>query len=346
MKKVQKSDNWADYEWFIDGVRLSQYLHDNKNVELPNNVEPFDDLCPAWTKGLDWFGDVRFVWELIEQDKTVLPIYVCPDDLDFSCIVIVSEVEKTKDFVYWNRIGLVQENDYDFSIEKRKGILDTDSYTDKDWEKYGDNIALTEVDSDEWYQWIGDNWDEELFRRRMNYTLPSYMDNKNIIWFANSEWVFDRTRYEKMIEDYWEEETLDELTDYSCHEMSFDDCVNLIKKITRKGSANLIEHKSTYGEVLLHIYASEEIGNPLFSLLQSKSESKYISIYSKVVELMWRYGDETVKNVVDVTLLERLSDDRCVWNTFGKYISNDFKTYINNELLRCNIAMCGVLPIE
>lgn len=50
MKKVQKSTDWTEYEWFIDGVRLSQYLHDNKSVELPEHVEPFDDLCPAWTK--------------------------------------------------------------------------------------------------------------------------------------------------------------------------------------------------------------------------------------------------------------------------------------------------------
>ena len=57
---------------------------------------------------------------------------------------------------------------------------------------------------------------------------------------------------------------------------------------------------------------------------------------------MWRYGDEAVKNVVDVTLLERLSDDEAVWLSFGKYISDDFKEYINEELLKDNIAMFHV----
>ncbi len=63
-------------------------------VSLPQNVEPFDDLCPAWTKCLDNFGDVRFVWQLLENDKVILPIYLCLGDLDFSCIVIVADAEK------------------------------------------------------------------------------------------------------------------------------------------------------------------------------------------------------------------------------------------------------------
>ena len=50
IRKVHKVGNWYDFEWFIDGIRLSKYLIDRKNIELPHKVEPFDDLCPAWTK--------------------------------------------------------------------------------------------------------------------------------------------------------------------------------------------------------------------------------------------------------------------------------------------------------
>lgn len=56
IRKVHKGGNWYDFEWFIDGIRLSKYLIDRKNVELPYKVELFDDLCPAWTKKLDYAG--------------------------------------------------------------------------------------------------------------------------------------------------------------------------------------------------------------------------------------------------------------------------------------------------
>ena len=345
MNQIYKTDTWNDYEWFIDGKRLSEHLRENKYVKLPDNVEPFDNLCPAWTKQLECFGDVRFVWNLLQHDKSVLPIYICPDDLDFSCIVIVVGVEKKEEYVYWNRVGLVSQTDYDFLEEKKHGILDTDSYTEKDWKRYGDNIALAELDCDEWCQWISQNWDEELYRRRMNYTIPVYKNDKNIIWFANLDFEFERSKYEQMINEYWEEETRNELNRYN-DDMSFNNCVNLIKKLARNGSKRLNEHRDIYGEVLLHIFASEEVGNTLFDLLQRDSDNTYIMIYTKAIELMWKYGDIDVKNVVDVTLLERLSEDRIVWNRLGKYISEDFKTYINEELIHNNIAMCGVLPIE
>ena len=105
IKSIAKTDKWTDLEWYIDGIRLSDYLKIKKSIALPENVEPFDDLCPAWTKGLDWPGDVRFVWHLINSDAAIVPIYMCPDDLDFSCIVIVVEVEKTVSSVYWKRAG-------------------------------------------------------------------------------------------------------------------------------------------------------------------------------------------------------------------------------------------------
>ena len=45
---------------------------------------------------------------------------------------------------------------------------------------YGDNIAFAKVDSDEWYQYISENWDDELYRRRMNYTHPYYQTYGNM----------------------------------------------------------------------------------------------------------------------------------------------------------------------
>ena len=346
LKRIQKNKNWVDFEWFIDGKKLCEHLDDRKSVELPKNVTPFDALCPAWTKALNYPGDVRFVWHLQNLDKSIMPVYLCPDDLDFSCIIIVVEIEKNKDFVCWKRAGYVKNGNYKLQDEIRSGKANLDFYSEKDWEKYGDNIALAEINSDEWKEWISANWDEEIFRRRINYTYSNFFKDENILWFADLGFSFDRNEYDKMIDEYWNSESLICLEKYSTTKMNLKDCVELIKSIHRNGYEVLEEHLADFGEVLLHVYASEEIGNPLFELLKNQGNEELIKIYSKVVELMWKYGDEAVVNVVDVTILEKLSDDITVWNRFGKYITNDFKEYINKDLIRSNIAMCHVAPIE
>lgn len=48
--------------------------------------------------------------------------------------------------MYWKSVGRVN---YDFYEERLHGILDLESYTDDDWEKYGDNVALSKVCSNE-----------------------------------------------------------------------------------------------------------------------------------------------------------------------------------------------------
>ena len=146
------------------------------------------------------------------------------------------------------------------------------------------------------------------------------------------DWCFERNVYEDMVQCYWEQETLEEVKNYHTKQMTVKDCSYLIKKLKRTGSDELIEHIDTYGEILLHLYASEQVGGPLVELLKQNNLCDYVEIYCRTIELMWRYGDEAVKNVVDVTLLERLSDDEAVWCGFGKYISDDFKKYINEEL--------------
>ena len=84
----------------------------------------------------------------------------------------------------------------------------------------------------------------------------------------------------------------------------------------------------------MHVLASKLITEPLIELLkQSDENAVLIQIYCKVIELMWIHGDEAVVNVVDVTILERLSYDRETWDKFGTYVTNDFRQYINNDVL-------------
>ena len=88
-------------------------------------------------------------------------------------------------------------------------------------------------------------------------------------------------------------------------------------------------HQKDYGDILLHLLAGSLISEPLFDLLKYHAERiADIEMYCKTIELMWKNGDDTVVNVVDVTILERLSDEECVWQRFGTFISDEFREYI------------------
>ena len=64
-----------------------------------------------------------------------------------------------------------------------------------------------------------------------------------------------------------------------------------------------------------------------------------IKKYCDFVEFMWKSGDKEVANIVDVTILEGLSDDKDIWNKFGENISKEFKEYINDDLIPNNVMM-------
>ena len=56
------------------------------------------------------------------------------------------------------------------------------------------------------------------------------------------------------------------------------------------------------------------VTKPLIDLLQCHIDREgIIQLYCKAIEIMWKYGDDAVKNIADVTILERLS----VKNLYG-----------------------------
>lgn len=96
----------ADDEYlmiFVDGIRLDKWI-----VNILDNND-FLNLIPTW---LGWLLDLKeqeYVWtktSLCERETTIVPILVCPDDLDFSCIVVVCEVKYIETSVQWKRIGI------------------------------------------------------------------------------------------------------------------------------------------------------------------------------------------------------------------------------------------------
>ncbi len=205
--KVMTPYGYEEKYWHIDGKSLPEYLGEWAEETQDKYLKEFGwftGMCPAWSKKIDWPGDIRFVWKLIEMDSAILPLLLCEEDTDFSCVVIVAEVERAETTVRWKRIGYVRHENENFEEEKRSGILCVEAYSQEDWDKYGDNIALEDVDSPIWCEWISENWEEELYRRRMNYTLPYYQTEGNICWIKKVDWEFYREEYDKMVEEYRE----------------------------------------------------------------------------------------------------------------------------------------------
>lgn len=349
VEDIETIHGYKENYWIIDGKTLPDYLSEwaleTKDDNL-KSMEPFHDLCPAWSMELDFRGDIRWVRKLIEMDSVVLPLLLCPEDLDFTCMVIVVEVEKTKDYVYWNRVGYVLYENEDFEEEKKNGILNTSTYSDADWEKYG-YLAFENIYSFLWQEWISENWEEELYRRRMNYTLPYYQTEGNICWIKDINWIFDRIEYEQMVSKFRELENMKKLQSYSeSAVLDAKACAYMLADLTAEGSQILEEHEKDFNEILLHVLSGDLITSPLMNLLQHHTDRKgTIQLYCKAIEVMWKYGDDTVKNVVDVTILERLSDEEIIWERFGLFISKEFKNYINEEVLKFNLMMGGVKPL-
>lgn len=203
IKTITIPSGYETKVFFIDERPLYEYIIDWYGQQncLPQDIPfaPVDMLEITWTNEYDYDGDRRFMKYILEQDKAVTPILSCPDDFDFSCIVIVADVIKYDDKVIWKRLGRVDHSFEVFEEEKRSGILCLEAYTQEDWEMYGDTIACEQIDSYEWGKWISQNWSEELYRRRINYTFPYYQNEKHIIWFAECDFQFDRKEYDSVI---------------------------------------------------------------------------------------------------------------------------------------------------
>lgn len=41
-----------------------------------------------------------------ENETTIYPILMCPDDNDFSCTIIVAEIRNCGDLIQWKQIGI------------------------------------------------------------------------------------------------------------------------------------------------------------------------------------------------------------------------------------------------
>ena len=116
-----------------------------------------------------------------------------------------------------------------------------------------------------------------------------------------------------------------------------------LTKIFPDKAAALTQHYTDYDNQLrAHIFFADEINIPLMLLLQSNSDKKTIQQYCSFIEEMYYDGDEDVENVVEVTILEQLSDETKIWLCFGPYLSNEFIREINTVLIPRNTMLPNV----
>ena len=99
------------------------------------------------------------------------------------------------------------------------------------------------------------------------------------------------------------------------------------------------EHIRDYGAVLAHVFTIETINIPMEKDFKVDSESETFRKYCSLIQSLWKNGDDDVRNVIDVTILESISDHERIWKVFSRHISQEFIDYINDEVLTENILM-------
>lgn len=202
VKRIKTCYGYYENYWMIDGRPVTEYLEQTKT----GSICVFGSLLgllPAWSGELIWQWENDFIWEMIDSPEELnVPILVCEDDCDLSCIVITAHIRKTEYTVCWDRIGVLDRSHMDLNEYRQSGILCLESYTESDWAKYGGNIALETYGSLNFQKWISENCYEEHIRRLRNYLKPYMQKEQNIEWIWEMNWIFEAQNYKQMVEQY------------------------------------------------------------------------------------------------------------------------------------------------
>ncbi len=118
-----------------------------------------------------------------------------------------------------------------------------------------------------------------------------------------------------------------------------DNFIRLLEEEFPDKHTDVLHHIEENGEVLFHILCNDVIETPLEELLSENKDTDIIKKYCDFIERMWKFGNEDIINILDVTVFEGLAQDDKIWQTFGQYISQECKDYINNDLISWNVMM-------
>ncbi|MDP8051468.1 hypothetical protein QJU23_03385 [Pasteurella atlantica] len=106
-KSEYGTDDFANY-------RIDNYWLDEKLGELYPN-ELYRGTIPTLL-GMETPKEEEVVQKRIlpnENETSICPILMCPDDCDFSCTLIVAEIQNCGDIIKWNKIGVDITTEFD-----------------------------------------------------------------------------------------------------------------------------------------------------------------------------------------------------------------------------------------
>ncbi len=206
VRKIKTCYEYSQNYFIIDNIPITTYIDSFVKEKDNSSLSGYGSLLgllPAWSGELEWQWENDFVWELVDSNEELnVPILVCEDDCDLSCVVIMVHVHKEEGKVYWDRIGALSHNNYNRQEEQKCGILCLEAYSEDDWAKYGDNIATEKYGSEKYWEWVNANCYEENIRRLRNYMNPYMQDDENVNWIKDVDWIFDENEYKGVIEKY------------------------------------------------------------------------------------------------------------------------------------------------
>lgn len=110
--EIDKSDYGTDD---FPNLKIDGFWLDEKLEELyPNKM--YKGLYPTLLFWMETEEEQKVVWDRILPkvgEKTICPILMCPDDNDFSCTIILAEIENYGNTIKWNRLGIDKTTEYD-----------------------------------------------------------------------------------------------------------------------------------------------------------------------------------------------------------------------------------------
>lgn len=128
--------------------------------------------------------------------------------------------------------------------------------------------------------------------------------------------------------------------------MNKEECALYVSALYDNGKELLDRHIEDYdGDILLHVFVPDLVCTSLIECIRA-SDEEGLSRYCDCIEKMWREGDSEVLNVVEVSVLERLADDDIIWQTFGRHISDGFRSFINTDFIPRNTHWLNIAKLE